>query len=91
MSNAPVLFLGGRFGGYRARLSDTPPVVRLGRDDFYERVDNPETGEFIGVYTPTTAPDGAAPVPAIRQGGPSSWLRRAWRRLRFSGSDGGYG
>jgi hypothetical protein len=51
-----VLFMGGPYDRWKADLTKTPQRVQfgLGGDKgppaFYERVDDPDTGEFLGGY-----------------------------------------
>ena len=60
--------LGGPYDGLRADLTRTPPSVLVGEDrEPYERVDDPETGEYLGGY----AWAGRTAVFAVRVG-PSS-------------------
>jgi hypothetical protein len=44
-----VLLIGGRWDRYRVELSKTPPRVLVG-NEIYDRVDDPDTGEFLGGY-----------------------------------------
>ncbi len=44
-----VTFYGGPYNGIRANLVRTPPRVEI-RGVLYERVDDPDTGIFLGLY-----------------------------------------
>lgn len=44
-----VRLLGGRYDRSRVTLSKTPPVIFVGSER-YERIDDPDTGEFLGGY-----------------------------------------
>jgi len=51
-----VTFIGGPLRGARAALTKTPPrLVVLGAT--YERIDDPDTGEFLGGYAPPYTDD----------------------------------
>lgn len=43
-------FIGGPFGGMVRQLTKTPPRVAI-RDSMYHRLDDPDSGEFLGAYT----------------------------------------
>jgi hypothetical protein len=46
---AMAYFVGGRVGGMKVELTRTPPrVVVAGQT--YDRVDDPDTGEYLGAY-----------------------------------------
>jgi len=44
-----IRLIGGPYDGLRCILTATPPVV-LVSECAYERVDDPDTGEFLGGY-----------------------------------------
>ncbi len=44
-----VKFIGGPYDGQRGDVSRTVPVVIVGRSE-YLRIDDPETGDFLGGY-----------------------------------------
>lgn len=48
-SGVRVALLGGRFDGARATVTQTPYRVEIDRVS-YLRVDDPDTGEFLGGY-----------------------------------------
>lgn len=47
-----VSFIGGPFDRCRTGLLHTPPRVIMG-GEVYERIDDPDTGEFLGGYAHT--------------------------------------
>lgn len=44
-----VRLLGGRYDGVEVELSSTPRRIRVGEVE-YVRIDDPDTGEFLGGY-----------------------------------------
>jgi hypothetical protein len=49
VSRARVALLGGPYDGHRVSLISTPPRILVGEEP-YVRVDDPDTGEFLGGY-----------------------------------------
>lgn len=49
-----AVFFGGSYHGYQGDLTRTPEVIYLGsaggRNVRYDRVDDPDTGKFLGGY-----------------------------------------
>lgn len=78
-----TVLLGGPFDRYRTRLTRTPGCIVL-EGTFYERVDDPDTGRYLGAYaaqaTPVTGSDKVPETP-ISPPPPRGWRAalRLWR------------
>ena len=44
-----VRILGGPYDGFKVEILGTPPRIQI-KDCVYDRIDDPDTGEFLGGY-----------------------------------------
>lgn len=49
-SSDQAAFIGGPYDQAKARLVRCPPSVKIADVYYYERIDDPDTGEYLGGY-----------------------------------------